>query len=262
MVAACVAAASAACAPRPIELPAGPGVPFGDAAPAYAEATTTCGAARTLTAELSVSGRAGRVKLRGRVLAGLERPDAVRLEGLAPFGAPAFVFVSKDGRATLLLPRDNRVLRDAPPAEIVEALMGVAMAPADLAAALTGCGVPLSEAANGRRFGEDQAAIDLASGATVHLRRHGARWAIVAAAVSSPRAYTVEYPDWQQGRPSRVRVRTGNRAPVVADLSVTVSQVDINTELDPAAFEVEVPSDAAPITLEDLREAGPLGQKP
>jgi hypothetical protein len=41
-----------------------------------------------------------------------------------------------------------------------------------------------------------------------------------------------------------------------------VSQADINTELDPAAFEVDVPADAAPITLDDLREAGPLGQKP
>ena len=262
MLAACVAAVSAACAPRPLELPTGPGVPFGEAAAAYAEATTACGAARTLTAELSVSGRAGRVKLRGRVLAGLERPDAVRLEGLAPFGAPAFVFVSKNGRATLLLPRDNRVLRDAPPAEIVEALMGVAMAPPALAAALTGCGVPLSEARNGRRFGEDQAAIDLASGATVHLRRQGARWGIVAAVASLPRAYTVEYPDWQTERPGRVRVRTGDGAPVVAELSVTLSQVDINTELDPAAFEVEVPADAAPITLDELREAGPLGQKP
>jgi hypothetical protein len=262
MLAACVAAVSAACAPRPIELPTGPGVPFGEAASAYADATTACGSARTLTAELSVSGRAGRVKLRGRVLAGLERPDAVRLEGLAPFGAPAFVFVSKAGRATLLLPRDNRVLRDAPPAEIVEALMGIAMAPPDLAAALTGCGVPLSEAANGRLFGENQAAIDLGSGATVHLRRQGGRWAIVAAVASSPRAYSVEYPDWQKGRPGRVRVRTGDGAPMVADLSVTVSQVDINTALDPAAFDVDVPADAAPITLDDLREAGPLGQKP
>jgi hypothetical protein len=261
MLAACVAAVSAACAPRPLELPTGPGVPFGEAAAAYAEATTTCGAARTVTAELSVSGRAGRVKLRGRVLAGLERPDAVRLEGLAPFGAPAFVFVSRGGRATLLLPRDNRVLRDAPPAEIVEALMGVAMAPPALAATLTGCGVPVSEAANGRRFGDDQAAIDLASGATVHLRRQGARWAIVAAVASSPRAYIVEYPDRREGRPGRVRVRTGDGAPVAADLSVTLAQVDINTELDPAAFEVDVPADAAPITLDDLREAGPLGQK-
>jgi hypothetical protein len=96
----------------------------------------------------------------------------------------------------------------------------------------------------------------------VHLRRQGARWAIVAAVASSPRAYSVEYPDWQKRRPGRVRVRTGDGAPIVADLSVTVSQADINTELDPAAFEVDVPADAAPITLDDLREAGPLGQKP
>ena len=197
------------------------------------------------------------------MLAGLERPDAVRLEGLAPFGAPAFVFVSKDGRATLLFRATIACFATRRPQQIVEALMGVAMAPPALAAALTGCGVPRSEAGRiGRRFGEDQAAIDLASGATVHLRRQRARWGIVAAVASSPRAYTVEYPDWQAERPDAFASGPAMVRPSIADLSVTLSQVDINTELDPAAFEVDVPADAAPITLDELRDAGPLGQKP
>jgi hypothetical protein len=235
-----------------------------EATAAYAEGAQSCGSTRTLTAELAVSGKAGRMKLRGRVLAGFERPDAIRLEGLAPFGAPAFVFVAKGGRATLLLPRDNRVLRDAPPAEIVEALMGIPLDPASLGAALSGCGVPVAEIIRGRRYGDDQIAIELGSGATVYFARRASRWRVIAAVASggdAKAAYTVEYPDASGERPSRVRVRTGPGAPVTADVSVGLSQVDINTDLDPATFEVEVPKDAVPITIDDLRATGPLGQK-
>ncbi|MGH9315228.1 MAG: hypothetical protein ACRD1S_18745, partial [Vicinamibacterales bacterium] len=210
-------------------------------------------------AELALSGRAGRTKLRGRVLAGLERPDAVRLEGVAPFGAPAFIFVSEGGRATLLLPRDNRVLRDASPAAVVEALTGMPLAPDALAAALDGCGVPSAAVVSGRLHGDDHAMIRLASKTSVYLRRRSGRWGIAAAIAES---YTVEYPESVSDRPARVRVRTKPGASAAADLSVGLSQVDINTDLDPATFGVDVPADAAPMTLEELRDAGPLGHKP
>jgi hypothetical protein len=249
---------ASACAPRPLVLPSGPGAPFDDAAAAYAEATRACAGVRTFTAELALSGKAGRTKLRGRVLAGLERPDGVRLEGVAPFGAPAFIFVARGGRATLLLPRDNRVLRDAEPAAVVEALIGVPLDPEALAAALTGCGTLAAEVRSGRRYGDDQAMIDLASNTSVFLRLQAGRWRVVVAIAGT---YTVEYPESSGDRPARVRLRTKEGAPVAADLSVVPSQVDINTDLDPAAFEVEVPPDAAPITLDELRDAGPLGQQ-
>jgi hypothetical protein len=254
-LAAVAIAAASACAPRPIALPSGPGAPFDGAAAAYDEATRTCAGVRTLTAEMSLSGKTGRTRLRGRVLAGIERPDAIRLEGVAPFGAPAFIYVSKGGRATLLLPRDNRVLRDADPAAVVEALTGVALAPAALAAALGGCGVPSAQVLSGRLYDGDRALIDLASKAQVLLERQDGRWRIAAAV---PESHTVEYPEWSGDRPARVRVRTKSAA---ADLSVGLSQVDINTTLDPAAFEVDVPADAAPMTLDELRDAGPLGPK-
>jgi hypothetical protein len=239
-------------------LPAGPGTPFDGAAAAYEEATRACAGVRTLTAEMALSGKTGGTRLRGRVLAGLERPDAVRLEGIAPFGAPAFIFVSKGGRATLLLPRDNRVLRDADPAAVVEALTGVRLAPGALAAALGGCGVPTAQVLSGRQYDGDRALIDLASKAQVLLERRQGRWRIVAAV---PESHAIEYPEWTGDRPARVRVRTTSGASAAADLSVGLSQVDINTDLDPAAFEVEVPADAAPMTLEELRSAGPLGHK-
>jgi hypothetical protein len=253
-----VALAAAACAPRPLALPSGPGAPFADAQAAYAEATRACAGVRTLTAEMGLSGKAGRTKLRGRVLAGLERPDAVRLEGVAPFGAPVFIFAAKGGRATLLLPRDNRVLRDADPAAVVEALTGVPLAPDALAAALDGCGAPVGPVASGVVYGDGRVRIALESKADVYLDRPGGKWRVVAAVLDS---YTVEYPEWTGDRPARVRLRTKDGASATADLSVGLSQVDINTDLDPAAFEVDVPADAAPISLDELRDAGPLGHR-
>ena len=255
----CLAATLAvgACAPRPLELPSGPGTPFADADAAYTEATRGCAGVRTLTAEIALSGKAGRTKLRGRVLAGVERPDSVRLEGIAPFGAPVFIFAAKGGRATLLLPRDNRVLRDAAPAAVVEALTGVPLAPDALAAALNGCGAPTGQVVSGRLYGDSRAMIELGSRASVYLDRRSGVWRIAAAIVDS---YTVEYPEWAGDRPARVRVRTKGGASATADLSVGLSQVDINTDLDPAAFDVDVPADAAPLTLEELRDAGPLGR--
>jgi hypothetical protein len=252
-----VAFTSAACASRTLTLPSGPGAPFADAETAYGEATRACAGVRTFTAEMALSGKAGRTRLRGRVLAGLERPDAVRLEGVAPFGAPAFVFAAKGGRATLLLPRDNRVLRDADPGAVVEALTGVPLAPDALAAALDGCGAPAADVVSGVVYGDGRVMITLASKANVYLDRPGGRWRILAAVLEP---YTVEYPEWAGDRPARVRLRTRTGAATTADLSVGLSQVDINTDLDPAAFEVDVPADAAPITLDELRDAGPLGR--
>ena len=39
------------------------------------------------------------------------------------------------------------------------------------------------------------------------------------------------------------------------------SMREINTEIDPKAFEINVPPDAASLTLEELRRAGPLGDR-
>jgi hypothetical protein len=247
-----LAALSVSCAPRPLRLPSGPGEPFPAYAEAYAAATRECAAVRTLTAELALSGRAGRAKLRGRVLIGVARPASIRIEGLAPFGAPMFILVADRGRATLLLPRDNRVLRDTPPAAIVEALTGVPLGPDELRAALGGCGVPVAAAASGRRYGASSwAAIDLASGATVYLWPKADGWAI--AAVVTDR-YSVEYDRADRGRPARVRLRTTGDPRVPADLTAVLSQVEINTDLDPAAFRVEVPPEAEPLTLDELQE--------
>src|SRR3954469_6005713 len=154
------------CAAKHLSLPTDTGTPLPDFAAIHAELSRACSGIRTLTAELSLSGRAGDQKLRGRVHAGFERPASMRLEGVAPFGPPAFILVARGADATLLLPRDERVVRGARPDEILGALTGVSLAPADLQAILTGCVVPAPRAIGGRLHGNGWASIDLDGGAT------------------------------------------------------------------------------------------------
>ena len=45
---------------------------------------------------------------------------------------------------------------------------------------------------------------------------------------------------------------------VDVDLTVAISQIEANITLDPAAFTVSVPADALPLTMAELRDAGPL----
>lgn len=207
-----------------------------------------------MSAELALAGRAGGRSLRGRAIAGFERPASMRLEGVAPFGPPAFVLVARGGSATLLLPRDNRVLRNEPANEILGALTGVALAPADLQAILTGCVVAVPAATGGRLHQNGWASIDLGGGATLFLEMADGAWQPRAA--RRPR-WQIEYPSWQAGFPETVRLRSLDSA-IDVNLTATVSQLETNMALDAAAFAVTVPASAMEMTLEELRDAGPL----
>jgi hypothetical protein len=240
------------CGQRTIQLPTGAGTPLPDFAAVHAEISTSCTGVRTLTAELGLSGRAGGQRLRGRALAGFQTPDAMRLEGLAPFGPPVFILAVQGNAATLLLPRDDRVLRNATGSEILGALTGVSLAPADLKAILTGCVVPSPRAVAGAQHGNDWRSIELQDQATVYLRRVGDRWQVRAA---TREGWRIEYPEWQAAFPRTVRLVS--QTPAV-DVTAAVSQIETNVPIDAAAFTVEVPAGALPITLDELRDAGPL----
>ncbi|OFW04990.1 MAG: hypothetical protein A3I61_18935 [Acidobacteria bacterium RIFCSPLOWO2_02_FULL_68_18] len=242
------------CAARRIELPLDPGVPFADFAETYRLATMACAGVRTMTVELALSGRAGGRGVRGRAIAGFELPASLRLEAVAPFGPPAFILAGGAGSATLLLPRDNRVLRNTPAEEILGALIGVTLAPADLQAVLTGCVVATPGAFRGRLHRNGWASIELSGGATLFLERDDEGW--------QPRAarrpgWQVDYPSWRGNFPQTVRLRSLDPR-LGVDLTASVSQLEANVPLDPAAFTVDVPPRALDLTLAELREAGPL----
>ena len=254
LLVACLAAGSACGAKaKALSLPTGTGTPFPEAARAYAEATTECRGVRTLSAELALSGKAGGQKLRGRILGGFAEPGKVRLEAPAPFGRSVFTLVVHDGSATLVLDREHRVLRDAPPAELVEALTGVALGPDELRSVLAGCGLGVDQISAGQSYPGDWAAVE-GTGGRIWLRRVAGAWRLVAATRD---ALEIDYDEFAAARPSAVRLQTSHGAGT--DLTLRLSQVEVNGLLQPEVFQVEIPADATPVTLDELRRAGPLG---
>ena len=248
---------AAACAParRGIEVPDGAGVPLSDHAAFWERVAAPCRGVRTMEFLLVLGGRSGDTTLRRtRMRAAAERPGSLRIEALAPFGAPLFVFVARDDRATLLLPRDGQVVRDARPAEVLYALAGLALAPGDVYALLTGCLEPEPVATAARRYPDGSVAVELQGGATAYVRgEDGAQ--VVAAGRRGD--LTVEYAEHVRGLPRRLRIRVdGPRGG--ADLVGTLSRVSMNVTLHPAAFEVDVPAGYVPVTLAGLRGASPL----
>ena len=233
-------------------LPTGDGTPFPGFESVYAEATAGCRDAKSVGAELRLSGRAGDQRLRGTISADLLAPSSLRLVGVY-LSRPIFYLVARDGNGTLLLPRDNRIVRNAPPAEIIEALAGVSLTPAELRAAVAGCALGTGTPANGRMFSNDWAAVDVERH-TTYLRRVDGRW-YVAGAVRDP--LSLLYADFNSGRASTIHVRTGNDA----DITLRVSQLEINIEVPDKAFELNIPDDAIPLTVEELRRSGPLGDR-
>jgi hypothetical protein len=72
--------------------------------------------------------------------------------------------------------------------------------------------------------------------------------------------WEVEYPMWQGAFPQTIRLRSAADQANV-DMTATLAQIEVNTDLDPATFNVDVPQGTAPLSLDELREAGPLGEK-
>ena len=244
-----------ACAPHRLELPSGTGTPMPNAAAAYETAVKDCRGVRTLRATLGLSGKAGSTSLRGNVDGGFEAPDKIRLEGRHPLGRPVFILVAAGTQATLYLPRDNRVLRDVAAADIVEALVGLPLGAADLRAVVSGCGFGVAAPTSGRSYAGGWAAADT-GGSVTYLRQQDGRWR-VAAAAKPP--LSLLYESFLGGRASTVRVQsTGKPA---ANLTVRLSDVNINVPLEPEVFAVDVPAGAGPLTLEELRRSGPLGDQ-
>lgn len=210
--------------------------------------------------EAGLSGRVGDQRLRGRVIAGFERPSSMHLEGVAPFGQPLFILAARGGSGALLLPAESRILRNAPPASILEALTGVSLDPEDLQAVFTGCVLPAPRATAGRTHAGGLTAIDIeGSGqqprtATIYLRRAGSQWQLHAARRDR---WQIEYTYGTGSFPQSVRLLSTS-PDVRVDIRGTLSQVETNQEIAPAAFIIDEPKNVMPMTLEELRQAGPL----
>jgi hypothetical protein len=242
-----------------ISLPDGPGVPLGDPAERFAMATAGCADVRSVVAEARVSGSVGRTRVRATLLVGADRDGNARIEALAGPGGPVLVLTARAEAATLVLPREQQVLQDASVEQVLEALVGVPLRADDLAMTLTGCAGAGQAPAGGRSYRGGADAFDLAGGTTVWTRGSTGGSRAIAWRRGS---LTVAYERNARARPSRVRLvvtdarQSGAEA---ADLTITLSRVDVNEPIDPDAFVARVPRNAQPVTLDALRRSGPLG---
>lgn len=253
-----LAAGAVGCGARVVSLPDDPGTPLPDFSDIYQQATRVCRGVRTFVGEIALAGRAGDERVRARVVAGFERPDAMRLEAVGPFGRAAMLLTAREGEAVLLLPRDNAVVRGARPEDILEAVTGVNLAPADILAVLTGCVVPVPEPVGGRLHANGWASIDVSGGGVVFLERSSGDWRALAARRDG---WRIDYVEWAGLFPRVVRLQRQSATQSV-DMTATLSQINSNTEdISPAAFTLVVPPDAQPISLDELRAAGPLGDR-
>jgi hypothetical protein len=209
---------------------------------------------------LRLSGRAGDERIRGTLHAGLAAPASIRFEAVAPFGAPIFILAGRDNRATLLFPRDNRVLPDAGVAEILEHITGLALGANDLRLILTGCLAEEARPSDGRSWSGGWRTVSLtgASGAegaarlgiTAYLRDVDGVAHVVAADYGD---WRVDYSNHRNGFPRTVRIRGE-----LVDIAATLDQLEINTAIVDKAFAVDVPGNAERLTIEHLKSVAPL----
>ena len=235
------------CGSRAPARPAGTASADPTALAAFTAATRHCRPLRTATAEIALSGRVGGDRIRARLVGGFAAPSSLRLEALAPFGAPALLLASDGATTTLLFPRDKQVLRHASVAEVLDAITGLALDAGELRDLLFGC-LALN-ATTGLGFAGGWQAVE-AGDVRVYVRGG----AVIAA---DDRGWLVDYAGGAAGAARTVRVRRTLPAGAI-DLTATLTQVAMNIELAPAAFALAVPDDATPITLDDLRAASPL----
>lgn len=250
------ALALTACAARVPARPAGSPGPDPAAIDAFTTATAACRGFRSMTGELSLSGRASGERIRGRVLAGLESGGSVRLEGVAPFGPPVFILAGTAERATLLLPREQRVLADTAVSAVLERLTGLALSADDLRLMISGCLADNATPTEGTQWPGGWQAVTLAPDRTAYLRVQQGRPVVVAADYGP---WHVDYSEHLSGYPRVVRVRRAGDA--TTDVTARVGELEVNTPINPLAFTLEVPSDAEPMTLDQLRSVAPLAPK-
>jgi outer membrane biogenesis lipoprotein LolB len=251
---------SGACTPRGFVPPRGPATPLPDYQSVFREATAACRDIRSLTAEVGLSGQIEGRRVRGRLQLGVAE-GSMRVEAVAPFGQPIFILAADGDRATLVLPRDRRHVTDSSASPIVEALTGFALGADDLRAVLAGCVSPSTEPRDGLRYGETWRTITLDDGTLLYVREVNGRAGVVAGMRAG---LLVEYPDalTSSGEPREVRLSASGSERPRASLTLAVSQLARNVELPAEAFRVSIPEGSTPMSVEELRRGGPLGEKP
>ena len=252
---ACLLLAAGACARARVVFPTGPAEPVPDALQLWWSATQACKGAQTFSAEIQANGNVGSEKLRRVTLHGaMTRNGEIALLAVAPVGPAVFNLAGRADRATLTLPRERRVLV-APAADIVEALIGLHLAPDDWLDVLSGCVTGKPPDTGVRINGVTILSLKAGAG-RLRLDQDGAAWRIVAGERSD---LLVEYPQFDGRWPRVAKLTTRPGAAVSVLLNMAIGQIFVNTTIPKAAFEAPVSTGFQPMTLDELRAIGPLG---
>jgi hypothetical protein len=250
----------AACAPRmaTVTLPAGPGRPLDPAVTrAAAEALAApCRDLQALTADLRIAGRVDGDKVRGTLQVGVSA-DAVRIEGVPPFGAPVFVLAGRAEAATLIFPRDGVYVDQAPVAALTDAIVGVSVSPSDLLWLLGGCGVDAGDPLGGVGFGGDWVRLDLPDGVRAWLASSTAGAGPTLRVVET-RAWRVDYDPPSEGQALRGTLRRAEAGGT--QLTFVVDAPERLAALPAGALDVAIPRDARPVPVEHLRRQRALAE--
>jgi outer membrane biogenesis lipoprotein LolB len=250
----------AGCGARRLALPTDSGTPLPEFADIHMRVSEVCRGVRTLTGELTLSGRAGDDRVpRVNVESGFKQPALMRLDMRGPLGPTVATLAANGKSTTLILNRERRYVTGVRASEILGAMIGVTLEPPDLQAMLTGCVVPSPKPTAGRRHENGWASIDLEGGAVVYLQPVGQTgWRVRAGRRDE---WRVEYPEWSEGASFPQKLVLRSEMPVRVEITASVSDVETNANLNDDPFTVQPPKDFAPLTIEELREAGPLGSQ-
>ena len=71
----------------------------------------------------------------------------------------------------------------------------------------------------------------------------------------------MDYAPFVSGLPRDIRIASSSAGKAAVSLNLRVQAVQTNVDLNPAMFRVTIPDGATTISLEELRQAGPLGEE-
>ena len=170
-------------------------------------------------------------------------------------GQPRFTLAGARDEATMVLHDDRRVVR-APAGAIVEALIGTAIGPEEWLAFVTGCVTRSHDITESARIGK-YLRITTRDG-RAYLQRQAGTWRVRGGEVNG---LIVDY-EWQASSlPAVLRARSAPGGAVKTKISLEAGQFRVNDDVAAALFAPpRAAASASPMTLAELREAGPLGR--
>ena len=116
--------------------------------------------------------------------------------------------------------------------------------------------VDRAEPSEGRQWGGGWRALTIGPERVAYLRVQNGQ-PVLTAADYGP--WRIDYSAHSAGFPRIVRVRRSGDTAI--DITARVEQLQVNTAINPLAWVVEIPSDADPMTLDELRSIAPLAEK-